>query len=98
MTPETGVSCEQVLRQHTENGLESVSLRDMPTSEIYELQDGVTLVRHHQSYANFFEEVCTEQLDLLDGLAHSEETLFLVRNTAKLHRMEYLAKCEELHP
>ena len=37
-----------------------------------------------------------EQQDLLEGLAHSEENYFLVRKTAKLHRMEYLAKCEEL--
>lgn len=96
MTPETRVTAEQVLRQHGESGLESVSPRDLPTNEIYEFQDGVTMVKHHQRYSNFFKEVCSEQQDLLEGLAHSEENFFLVRKTAKLHRMEYLAKCEEL--
>jgi hypothetical protein len=96
MTPEPGVTTEQVLRQHTENLLDAVSLRDLPTNEIYEFEDGVTMVKHHMRYANFFKEVCLEQQDLLEGLAHSEENYFLVRRTAREHRREYLGKCDDL--
>jgi hypothetical protein len=90
------MTCEDILREHTGTMLEAVSLRDLPRNEIYEMEGGGTIVKHHRRYADFFKEVCLEQLDLLEGLAQSEENFFLVKKTAKEHKREYLIKCDEL--
>ena len=90
------MNTEDVLRQHTGTLLEAVSLRDLPRNEIYEIEGGGSVVKHHMRYANFFKEVCLRQVDLLEGLAQSEENYFLVKRTAREHRREYLAKCDEL--
>ena len=96
MTPSPGITTEEVLRQHTETLLDAVSLRDLPRNEIYEFEEGVTMVKHHMRYANFFKDVCLDQQDLLEGLAHDEENYFLVKKTVREHRREYTAKCDEL--
>ena len=87
---------EDALRQHQASMLDAVSLRDLPRNEIYEMQDGTSVVRHDLRYANFFREVCLEQQDLLEELASSEENYFIVRREAKRTKKKYLAKVDQL--
>ena len=92
----TGEVPKDALRQHQASMLDAISLRDLPRNEIYEMQDGTSVVRHDLRYANFFREVCLEQQDLLEELASSEENYFIVRREAKRTKKKYLAKVDQL--
>ena len=96
MSPRPGMSPEQALRMHQEALLEAVSVRDLPKKEVYEFaDDGTTVMKHDMRYANFFKQVCLEQVDLLEELAQDEENYIMVRRNLKQTKKRYLARVDE---
>ena len=87
---------DDALRRHKEAMLDAISLRDLPRNEIYGMENGTTVVKHDLRYANFFKDVCLEQQDLLEELAHSEENFFIVRREVRKTKKKYLAKVDQL--
>ena len=87
---------EDALRRHQEAMLDAISIRDLPKNEVYGMENGTSVVKHDLRYANFFKQVCLEQQDLLEELAHSEENFFIVRKEVKRSKKKYLAKVDQL--
>ena len=87
---------EDASRRHQEAMLDAISIRDLPKNEVYGIENGTSVVKHDLRYANFFKQVCLEQQDLLEELAHSEENFFIVRKEVKRSKKKYLAKVDQL--
>ena len=56
---------------------------------------GLSVLKHNKRYAQFFKDVCLEQIELLEGLAYDEQTLAAGRRSNRETKREYLAKCDE---
>ena len=67
------MTTSQALKAHKASVLEAVSLEDLPDYEIYEMNGkGLSVLKHNKRYAEFFKEVCLEQIELLESLAFDE--------------------------
>jgi hypothetical protein len=95
-TKMTNINEEEALRAHQSKLLEAICLKDLPKNEIYEMQDGTSVVSHDLRYAHFFTQICLDQKDLLEELARQEENFFLVRKEVRRSKRKYLAKVDQL--
>ena len=76
--------------------LETVSLEDLPDYEIYEMNGkGLSVLKHNKRYAEFFKEVCLEQIELFESLAFDEQNLAIGRRSQRQTKREYHQRCED---
>ena len=92
----TGINPEDTIRGRQEAILNAVTLRDLPKLEVFEMQGGISVLSSERRYANFFKEVCLEQQDLLEELAHEEENFFMLRRDTRKTKKKYLVMADQL--
>jgi hypothetical protein len=72
MSSRAGIPPEENLQHHRDALLDQVINRSLPSRELYEMKDGLSVLVSDRAYATFFKEVCLEQKDLLEELAFEE--------------------------
>ena len=91
-----GMTTSQAIKAHKPSMLEAVSFEDLPDYEVYEMNGkGLSVLKHNKRYAEFFKEVCLEQIELLESMAFEEQNLAITRKTHRQTRREYHKKCDD---
>jgi hypothetical protein len=71
---------EGTLRERDAGAIfDAVSVRDLPQLEAYEMEGGVSVLKHQRRYANFFKEVCLDNMLLFEEIAVAEESIAIIR-------------------
>ena len=90
------MSTSQAIKAHRPSMLEAVSFEDLPDYEVYEMNGkGLSVLKHNKRYAEFFKEVCLEQIELLESMAFEEQNLAIGRRSQRQSRREYYKKCDD---
>ena len=86
----------KAIKAHKPSMLEAVSFEDLPDYEVYEMNGkGLSVLKHNKRYAEFFKEVCLEQIELLESMAFEEQNLAIGRKSQRQSKREYHKKCDD---
>ena len=67
-----GMTTSQAITAHTPSMLD-FDFGGLPDYEVYEMNGkGLSVLKHNKRYAEFFKEVCLEQIELLESMAFEE--------------------------
>ena len=78
------MTTSQAIKALKPSMLEAVDLDDLPDYEVYEMNSkGLSVLKHNKRYAEFFKEVCLEQIELLESMAFEEQNLAIGRRSQR---------------
>ena len=90
-----GMTTSQAIRAHKPDMLD-FNFEDLPDFEVYEMNSkGLSVLKHNKRYAEFFKEVCLEQIELLESMAFEEQNLAIGRKSQRQSKREYHKKCDD---
>jgi hypothetical protein len=96
MSSRAGIPPEESLQHHRDSLLDQVIARSLPTREIYEMRGGLSVLVSDKAWSNYFNDVCLEEKDLLEELAHEEISYIGIKKGLKKSRLKYAAKIDDL--
>ena len=91
-----GMTTIQAIKANKPSMLEAVNFDELPDYEVYEMNSkGLSVLKHNKRYAEFFKEVCLEQIELFESLAFDEQNLAIGRRSQRQTKREYHQRCED---